>query len=237
MHTVAGESTSGATARRCTVERMLYAGLLAAALALRLHHLGEDPLSAAEAAQTWPAWTRALGDSGMAPLELDLPVSALLFALQSSLFWILGAGGDAVARGPSAVVGGLLVLVPWLLRPVLGRATAVVLAALLAVDPVLIALSRRVDSAILTGFAALLTVACVLRAETDDLTGRPDSRSRRWLSRAAVAAGILLVSGPQFWNVLVMTGALMLVRRSAVPTWSHRLGPGPRGRATLRRSP
>jgi hypothetical protein len=208
------------------VESVLLAACVLAGATLRLHQLGAAPLSAGEATQAWPAWTVALGASS--PAAFQTPVaSALLFTVQSCAFWLVGGGGDAVARAPAAVVGSAMVLLPWLLRPVLGPVTALILSVVLAVDPVLVRLSRTADGAILTAFAALLVLACVLRAAGPEAESTGDAG--RWRAAAAVGLGLTLVSGPHAWSVAIVAGVTLMAlgtsgrRRLGVPHAPWRL--------------
>ncbi len=183
-----------------TVEQALYGLLLLAALLLRFLRLGSAaPLNPLEAGQAWVAWADASGHSGMIPA---LAHSPLLYTVQRFLFWLTDGGGDGWARAVPALAGGLLVLLPWLLRGTLGRPAALILALLLALDPWLLTFSRMGDGAILSAALGLLLLAGLPRSENLSPNGR------RWL--AGVAA-LFLISGPLAWLLLpVMAGAVVL---------------------------
>jgi hypothetical protein len=184
-------------------ERAGYAACLVAAIALRFAGLGREPLSLGESVASWPAWWLSVGRAGAPPMESQ-PTSALLFSLQSLVFWLAGTGSDALARVPSAVAGSVIVLAPVLGRSVLGRAGALALAALLAVDPVLLAASRSADGGALLGAgAAMFAVGCLARFADSDR----DPAAARWLDGAAIALGLLLISGPQAWTLLLLVVA------------------------------
>ena len=174
-------------------EHVPYAACAAAGLLLRFHALGGQPLDAAEASASLPAWHAAAGASPAAAL-LDPPVSAALFGLQSALFWIAG-GGEAVARVPAAMGGGLVVLLPWILRSALGRPFSIALAVLLALDPIAVGYARRADGTILSAAAAWTLILFAM--------GEPAPRIRR-VRRVVlpVAAGLLVASGPLAWDLL-----------------------------------
>ncbi len=178
-------------------EGAIYAGALALAAGLRFFDLGAQPLAPLEAAQSWPAWLSAMG---LTTPGAPAPASPLLFSLQTALFWIT-QGGDVAARFLPALAGTAMVLIPWLLRPWLGRPAALVLAVLLALDPWLIAFSRLADSAILSAALALLALAALARVS---LPGATEESRARWLAWAAVAGGLLLVSGPLAWSFMPM---------------------------------
>ncbi|MCS6827325.1 MAG: hypothetical protein NZ553_11990, partial [Caldilinea sp.] len=142
----AEEKAASEGAARLTGEHLLYALILAAAVIVRFIGLGAEPLSPQESAAAWSAWLAANQQFvGGAPA----PESALLYGLQSLLFWMIG-DGDAQARVIPALFGVATVLLPWFWRPWIGRTAALVTAALFAIDPWLMAFSRRSDSAALT---------------------------------------------------------------------------------------
>lgn len=195
-------STSRAVARPLahtllSWERAIYAVALALAAGLRFFDLAAQPLAPLEAAQSWPAWLAAMG---LSTPGAPAPDSPLLFSLQTALFWIT-QGGDAAARLLPAFVGTAMVLVPWLLRPWLGRPAALALAVLVALDPWLIAFSRLADSAVLSAALTLFALAALARV---CLPGATEEARGRWLAWAAAAGGLLLVSGPLAWSFMPM---------------------------------
>jgi hypothetical protein len=192
--------------RGLTVERSLYAACVVAAAFLRFSNLDGHPLGLREASNAWPAWVTAAG-IGPVPPASELSTSALLFSLQWLLFWLGGGVSDAAARWPAAAIGTALVALPWALRPVFGRTSALVLAALLATDPLLVGLSRVADGAIVSAFCALLTFIALARMgprARASLGASP--RVPAWTLPAA-AAGLLLVSGSLAWGLMVVLGA------------------------------
>jgi predicted membrane-bound mannosyltransferase len=105
---------------------------------LRLAGLERLPLSPAEAAHAWAAWA-AVTDGAPPDTAAGSP---LLFGLQYGLFTAVGAS-DTVARLGPALAGAAAMVAPWSLRHVLGPPVAVALAALLAFDPLSIALGAH----------------------------------------------------------------------------------------------
>jgi len=188
-------------------ERLLGVLLVVVAAGLRVVKLGAEPLGSLEAASTWPAWASAVGDAGGSPPPGAPPASALLFGGQWALFWLAGSGTDALARAWPAALGTALVVVPWLMRPAIGREATLALVALLAVEPVLVGTSRLADGAIASGLGALLVVACVVRARAGTAGAAAGERARRrWLRAAAVSLGLLMASGPAAWSYLLLLG-------------------------------
>ncbi|HVR28924.1 MAG TPA: hypothetical protein VMS86_05260 [Thermoanaerobaculia bacterium] len=188
--------------------------LLAAALT-RFVGLGHSPLDAGEASQSIAAWWTVTGaDEGLARL-LPQPESALLFSLDFLLFWLGTGASDGLARLVPAAVGAALVLLPIGLRSA-GWPAVVPLALLLAVDPWLVAQSRRSSGAILAVGAA---VAChlLLRrlAGTSPGSATAEASRRQWVAWS-IAVGLLVVSGPAAWDFLppVLAGAVLLTTGS-----------------------
>jgi hypothetical protein len=209
---------------RLTAEPVLYAVAFAIAVALRFHDLGREPLGSSEAAHAWAAWTLATGGAEPGATVSPTPTSGLLFALQWLAFWLPGGGDDAVARWPSALMGSLCVLTPWLLREALGRSYALTLAALLTFDPVLTAMSRHATPGAATAFSTLLTLGCLGQAVTLWRGGAADeARLRRWLIAGGISSGMLIVSGPQAWTLLVLGTVTVLMLRPSVSEASARL--------------
>ena len=183
-----------------TVEQALYGLLLLAALLLRFLRLGSvAPLNPLEAGQAWVAWAGAFGHDGMLPA---LAHSPLLYTTQRFLFWLTDGGGDGWGRVLPALAGGLLVLLPWLLRGTLGKPAALALALLLALDPWLLTFSRMGDGAILSAALGLLLLAGFVGGKELSSNGR---------RAMAVGAGLFLISGPLAWLLLpVLAGAVVL---------------------------
>lgn len=162
------------------------AGLVGVALALRVVDLGALPLSSSEAATAWAALTATLPDGG---LPRSVPASALLATLQWIAFGLLGAG-ETLARLPGAWAGTALAAVPLAFEQAWGRVAARSLAVVLALDPVLIGLSRSAEGAALgVPLAGALLLALL-----------HDRASLR--ACAAPIAGLLVVSGFEAWSLL-----------------------------------
>ncbi len=197
-----------------TVERLLYGCILLVGVFLRFYQLGLQPLTPAEAAQSWPLWRAAQG----LPVETFAPASAsaLLASLQFALFWVT-QGGDVIARLPAALAGTALLFTPWLFRPWLGRATALVLVLLFAIDPWLVAFSRVASGAMLSTALALFCMACMTRLAIAALPAQEINRG--WLYGAAVSAGLLLVTGPLAWSygAVLLLFALLIVGPALTP--------------------
>lgn len=208
-----------------TVEVGLYLALALVALGLRLWRLGVYPLSNGEAGQALVAldFARGAAPSGGG-------YSPLLMTLQGLSFFLFGASEVTARLGP-ALLGAALVLLPAGLRPYLGRIGALAAAALLALSPSTLYLSRTVNGEI--GVAAgVLAVVVALFAwfqgaggwqtagpagEVPPLILRP---AAPWLLGAGLA--LLLTAG-----LLAYSAILALLLAVGAVLALGRIGPGP----------
>ena len=200
---------------RITTEMAVYGVLLLVSLALRLVDLDARPLSSAEAARALGAWQLAQGR------EPALVGSPLLTNGTAVVFFLFGAN-DFTARLLPALFGALMVLLPYFWRERLGRAGALLAAALLAISPMALFASRSVGPEALAAALGLgLATALVRFADT----GAP-----WYLYAGAAALGLLLASGAGAYFVLlallaVAVAAWVLGRRgnAAIASFRERL--------------
>ncbi len=171
------------------------AGILLLGLGLRLTELGAAPLSDPEAAQAMWAVAGA-GHPGQG-LSVSAPESSVYDLATWMLFQLLPAS-DAAARIIPALVGGLLVLAPWLMRRRLGTAGALAASLLLAVSPTLIAVSRTAGGASLAITSASLGLVSLFLVEDGSLS---PSRGK-WALTASLVLGV--GSGPDFIHGLLI---------------------------------
>jgi uncharacterized protein (TIGR03663 family) len=204
-----------------TVESGLYILLVLVAGVLRFWALGSQPLQEREAGMALDVWRFYTG--GAASIRGHSP---LLFH-GTTLFYALFGAGDYVARLVPALAGTLMVGLPYLLRPRLGRRGALLAAAFLAVSPSFLFFSRQLNGDTVAAAACLALVAGIF-AYVD--------QSRPWQLYAAAAslAVALLASGATYTTLLVLGGLAVatLVRtrvasetESPRPAWfGHRPG-------------
>jgi hypothetical protein len=181
-----------------TIERLLFGAILVIGAGVRLFGLAEQPLSPQEATNAWAAWLQATGLANESITQATAgPGSALLFSIQTLLFWLAG-GGDAWARSASALAGIALVALPWFWRPWLGRTVALSVALLIAIDPWLVAFSRRADGSMLSLLLFAVVLTCLMRLHAPQQSGP----LRRIWTILAVAAGLLLTSGALAFSLI-----------------------------------
>ncbi len=211
------EHTPGATggiATSLTVERAAYLALAAVALVVRLVDIGGWPLLESEASTALYAW-RSLRDGAWRP-DAYVP---LLYDAHLALFALFEASDVAVRLLPAAA-GSLMVLLPLLLRDVLGRAGALACACLLALSPSWVYYSRVADWPILAALSGSVFLIAAWRHR--------DTGSPREASIAAVALGIGLTTGPGILTVilggllLLLAGGWGSLRDALSGLWSRR---------------
>ncbi|MGH2461787.1 MAG: glycosyltransferase family 39 protein, partial [Chloroflexota bacterium] len=168
----------------------------AVALGIRLINLDGAPLQPGESVLALDSW-QILHHAG-----IQIASAPLLIYLNTLLFLILGSS-DAVARALPCLVGVAVALSPILVRHHLGRTGALVAATVLATSPTLIFASRTVDPTIVT---IGLGLGLVLAAERY-------SRRRRqaYLIAGAVLVGLLLVSGPLAYDLVIILVSFVAV--------------------------
>ncbi len=164
-----------------TVETVIYCVAFLVAVGLRWIELGTAPLSSDEAPQAVAAWSLVTpGAPSVGVIE-----SPLVFGGAAVSIVIAGAS-NAAARFVPMLAGVALVFSPLALRRRLGRLPTLLAVLLLAVSPVAVVGSRRVDG---VGFAMLALVLGL--TVLDEYLG---GRSRRSLFFVGIALGIALLA-------------------------------------------
>jgi uncharacterized protein (TIGR03663 family) len=151
-----------------TWELALYGLILALALGLRLGLLQARLMDVPEAAQAGQAWTLATGVQ--LPPTMTGGESPLLLSGQALLFALFGAS-DFMARLLPALAGSLLVLLPYLMRPQVGRFGALAASLALAISPTLVYSARYADGNSLLLLAAFGALALWLAYREKRQTG------------------------------------------------------------------
>lgn len=196
-----------------TVERALYGLFFVVAGLLRFGDLFGQPLSSLEATNAWLAWLSVFGTPDLHDdVSSSLTPSSPFLHTLLRLSFLLSGDGDIVVRAIPALVGTLLVLIPWLLRGFLGRRVALIMSLLLTLDSWLVTFGRLADGAIFSVTLGLLTLTALLQLSRV----KTDTGAKRWLTIASICGGLLLVSGAQAWSflpVLLLFAFFFLVGR------------------------
>lgn len=164
-----------------SIEKGLY--LLALLLGgwIRFSSLGKIPLSELEAQLANQALHFFEQNILAGSHSLLITVMSVLFSMaKSSVFW---------ARFLPALIGTSLIGLPYFYRDKLGQKVSLILAFLLAIDPTLIAASRRVGSPIIAIFFFIVTLAAV--------------KNKKW-NLAAIVLGLYVLSGADAFHGLVI---------------------------------
>jgi len=161
------------------------------ALGFRFIQLGASPLSDSEATLALQALHIAQGQS---PL-LDPQPAYILF---TSILFAITESTNFMARFVPALVGSMLVFVPYFFREKLNPRPALILAFLVAFDPGLVALSRQANG-------TMLAVTFLLFAWGLWINGRAIP--------AGVFTGLALLSGTSLWAGLLALALTWIFRR------------------------
>ena len=134
---------------RITIEQALFFLILLLGLGVRVLNIGEAPLSEKESKLSLEAYQVSNGES-----TNFSPGSA--YSLLTGVTFFLFSDNNASARIWSVLAGCCLVIFPYLIRSLIGRKAALIMALGLALDPSLVAFSRMAGSEILAvGFGAM----------------------------------------------------------------------------------
>lgn len=165
-----------------------YAAILLVAAGLRFALLGSNPLDDQQAHLALQALSISKGEL------VNLSGQPGYIALTSVLFDLFKASGFWSLFWP-ALFGTCAVLLPLLYRKWLSQPTALILAGLIALDPILICASRTAGGTMMAIVAALAAFGF-------------------WLNKKPVLSGILLgialIGGSGFWTVLLIFAGLVL---------------------------
>jgi predicted membrane-bound mannosyltransferase len=140
-----------------TGEIAIYVILVAFGLALRLPQLGAAPLDYPESHEALAAF-RAIQPS--APGSPLVSTNPLMFGLNTIVMGIYKTDNFS-ARLATALVGVLVIFLPFLLRRWLGAPRALLMAALLALSPVLLSASYTMSGTVWSAALVLLTIWAV----------------------------------------------------------------------------
>lgn len=190
-----------------TLEVLLIGLILIGGVSLRLWNLSVYPLSDIEAEQSLAALQFYRG----ADIIPD-NYSPLLVSLNGLTFFLFQPS-DATARLASVLFGVVLIVLPLTLRRQLGVSAGLLAAALFAISPTAIYLSRTINGEIAVAAGALMLFSGFFNWVED---GR-----QRWLYLLAGGAAVMLAAGPLAISMIIIFGLIILVRFPAFRTLWH----------------
>jgi hypothetical protein len=182
---------------------LLLASIVVLGFGVRLAGLGDVPLADSEAIEA--LWAAQATDAGAAhwPTSASPAAASAAYAAGTWLIFQTFPAGDAAARLLPALAGGLVVLLPWLLRKRLGTCGALAASLLLVVSASVTAVARTAGGASLAIAALGFGVVILLRVSD----GEMDETPAAWLVAVCLALG--LGSGPAFFHGLVVLAAAL----------------------------
>ncbi len=179
------QNTAPRLSLRISVETLVYVGLFAFGLVLRVVALGDVPLDDQQAHEALAALRRVNLNVAGDPVIADNPLMAFFNQIN---FFLLDTS-NITARLATALVGAFLVWGPWLWRGFLGRMTALIMATLLAISPVALTSARTMSG--VTWTMTLIFIGVWLMART------LATNERRYAIASTVTFGaILLLTEP-----------------------------------------
>jgi len=161
-------------------ELVLYAVILILAVTTRLYDLGARVMSHDESLHTLYAWNLYAGKGYQHDPLMHGP---FLFHITALMYFLFG-DNDFTARLAPALMGALLVILPYGFRPWLGRLGALAAAFMLLISPGILYYSRYIRHDI---FISVWTVLMVLAFFQFIRT-----RGTRWLYVGAIAVALML---------------------------------------------
>lgn len=177
--------------RKSQLPILLLVASFVLALGFRLILLGERPLSDSEAYLA----LQALSVAHDQPAIYDS--QAAYTGLTGLLFFVFTAS-NFLARFWPAVIGACGVLVPWLFRKTIGLWPAIILSAVIAISPEMVALSRIIGSPLPAMILIFLTLGFYLNRNP---------------GLAGMTFALGLMSGPGFWiGILIIVGTFFLAK-------------------------
>lgn len=172
-----------------TKETIFYSVIILIGVGLRFALLGNHPLNDGEASLALQAMALSRGE------ETVLAGEPGFLSLTTVLFFIFGPSDFWVRFWP-AVFGIGAILLPLLYRAQLGRIVSVVLAGFIALDPVLIGVSRTADGSTMAMVGLLAGIGFLLLKKP---------------LLAGISLGVALSGGQSIWSGLLLLAGVLAV--------------------------
>lgn len=175
--------------RRITTEHALFFLIVLVAFGLRILQVGKTPLSDFEADQALQAYHVSRGES------ISLAPQPAYSLLTGATFFVF-ADNNSYARLWSVLAGCCLVIFPFLIRSLIGRTAALIMALGLAFDAVLVTGSRFAGSDILAVGFGVMVLGLVY--------------NRKPIA-AGLFGGLMILSGPSAMQGILSFGFAWLI--------------------------
>lgn len=170
-------------------EHLFYLGIFLLALLVRIINLGSIPLSDFEAATAF----EALSIARLQPIAVGTQASYV--GLTAITFFLFEAT-TFFARIWPALVGSLIIFVPYLWQKRFGYWQSIILAVMLAIDPIMLAASRQAGSPIFGVVGLILGLSLFLK------------RNLIW---AGICLAIGVLGGESFWMGIAILSLTMVI--------------------------
>jgi len=193
----------GQTTRTLTIEQCAWLALFIGAVLTRFWDLGSRALHHDESLHAWFSYQYAIGKGYQHDPLMHGP---FLFHLNALVYALFGAT-DASSRYGPALFGVILVMLPILLRPLIGRWGALICAFLLLVSPSILYYSRLIRHDIyLMTFTFLVLVAIARYVQT---------QQSRWVFVGMIALALAHTNHEASYIIAVLLGAFLFI----IITW------------------
>src|SRR5579875_988476 len=184
---------------RFTREQGLYAVIAAAGFLLRIWDVGSRAMHGDEAVHAWFAWNLYTG----AGYQYDPVYHGPLQFLVTAVFFFLFGDSNTTGRLSAVLLGTALIAAPYFLRREMGRSAALISAALIAVSPAFVYVSRLERDDMYTAFFAL-TMAIAL-------FGYLRTRQARYIYLGAASIALSLSAMENTYITLFLFGSYILI--------------------------
>lgn len=189
------------------VEKTIYLAILLVALVTRLWGVGDRVVSHDESLHTQYSYLYYDGEGYQ---HTPLMHGPSLFHITALSYWLLGAS-DASSRIPVAIIGSLLVILPFFIRGWVGKAGAIVASLLLLISPYITYYSRYIRHDILIITSALILFIAILHYLRE--------RKDKYLWWFALGMGLMFTTmETSFIYVAIFGGFLVLALAAKVFT-------------------
>jgi len=189
----------GRMTRTITVEQMAYLAIFVSAVLTRFWDLGSRALHHDESLHAWFSYNYAIGKGYQHDPLMHGP---FLFHLNALIYALFGAT-DASSRYGPALFGVILVMLPILLRPLIGRWGALICSVLLLVSPSILYYSRLIRHDIyLMTFTFLVLVA---------IARYVDTQQGRWVFVGIIALALAHTNHEASYIVAVLLAAFLFI--------------------------